>query len=439
MEGRLSYEIIAIIILILANGFFALSEFSVIASRKTKLRQKAREGKAGAAIAEQLSQNPEKFLATVQVGITLLGTLAGVFGGAGIVSKLEQVLAAVSIPFISDGARLIAMIIVALAISVASVVLGELIPKYLALSHPESWAIIVARPIHIFIKCTSFISQALSGIAMLILRIFGVRSNKGGNMVTEEEINLMILEGKHHGQFDETEEKLVRSVFEFGDSTVRRVMTPRTDVIGLDVATPPEKIIHFITEHGYSRYPVYEKSIDNIVGILYTKDLIYQKMDPYLIVLKDLLRKPMFVPESMLLSRLLNEFQKKKAHFAIALDEFGGTAGVITFEDILEELVGEIQDEYDTESTPLVKQSDTVAFADGSVWPGAINELMGTQLRFEEVDTLAGLVIDHLGRVPETNEQIEVEEVRITVLKKEKNRLTRLKLEKLPPVESKTD
>lgn len=439
MEGRTSYEALAILILIFANGFFVLSEFAVIASRKTRLRQKAREGKKSAVIAEQLSQHPEKFLATVQIGITVLGTLAGVFGGASFIEEIEKLIAQIPIEAIANSARGISLVVIAIVISGFTMVIGELIPKYLALSNPERWATLVATPLNLFIKATSFISRILSWITILLLRPFGITGASRVGTVTEEEINLMILEGKHRGEFDEIEEQLVRSVFTFGDSTVRRAMTPRTDVVAIDATTPPEKILPIITEHGYSRYPVFEKTIDNIVGVIYTKDLIYQRMDPYLIVLKDLIRKPMFVPESMRLSRLLKDFQRKKMHIAIVLDEFGGTAGVITFEDILEELVGEIQDEYDTESTPLVKQSDTIAFADGLVWPGEVNELMGTQLKFDEVDTLAGLVIDHLGRVPETNEQIEVDGVRISVLKKEKNRLTRLKLEKLPPVESETD
>jgi CBS domain containing-hemolysin-like protein len=250
-------------------------------------------------------------------------------------------------------------------------------------------------------------------------------------IITEEEISQIILEGKEKGVFEAIEEKLVRSVFSFADSTVRRAMTPRTDVVGIEINASPQEIINIIIEEGYSRFPVYENDLDSIIGILYTKDIILQRISPELIILKDMIRKPFFVPDSMPLSKLLNEFQRKKHHIAIVLDEFGGTAGIITIEDVLEELVGEIQDEYDAEQKPLVKHSETVAYADGSVWPGDINKLMHSRLPEDTADTLAGLVIHNLGRLPEKNEDINIADMKITILEQEDNRLTRLKLEKI--------
>jgi putative hemolysin len=432
MDASLVLEIIAIAALIFANAFFVLSEFAIISSRKSRLKQLVEDGHSGAAAAEKLHAAPERFLAGVQVAITLLGTLAAVFGGATIVEKLERWLATMPVEFIAHGSQPIAVGIVAISLTIVSVVLGELVPKYLAMSNPETCARLVARPVSAFLSVTSIFARMLSGLAGIIVRALGIRHDPKRGAVSEEEINMMVLDGRQKGIFDETEERLIRSVFSFADSTVRRVMTPRTDVIGIELSTPAEQIIHSITEHGYSRFPVYEKSIDNIVGVLYTKDVIFNRMDPYLIILKDLVREPMFVPSSMELSRLLHEFQRRKQHMAIVLDEFGGTDGLVTLEDILEELVGEIQDEYDTESTPLVKQSDTVAFADGSVWPGAVNNLMKTNLPEDEADTLAGVVIDHIGRVPEKDDVIDILDLRITIVRKEKNRLTRLKLERLP-------
>ena len=426
-------ELVAILLFILANGFFALSEFSVIASRRSKLRQDAKEGKTGAATAEKLNHTPKRFLATIQVGVTLFTTLAGVFSGATLVEQLDQLIQQCSWNSIAGVSRPLSVGLVTLAITIAAVILGELVPKYLALSFPERYARRVARPIMLIIKLSSFFSNFLSNTASLLVRLMGVKSDPNRTAVSEEEINLMIIDGREKGIFNETEEKLIRSVFGFADSTVRRAMIPRTDVIGIEQNTKPNEIIRMVMKYGRSRYPIFAGTIDHVVGVLYVKDLVLHKLDPKLINLRDLIRKPAFVPDSMPLSKLLSDFQRKKSRLAIVLDEFGGTAGIITLQDVLEELVGEIQDEDETGSPELVKHSETVAYADGSVWPGAINELMNSNLPEDKVETLAGLVIDSLGRLPKRDETIQVADMKITVLEQINNRVTRLKLTKIDP------
>jgi CBS domain containing-hemolysin-like protein len=434
MDTSVLIEIFAIFGLILANGFFALSEFSIIASRKSRLKQLIEENKSGAKQAEELRFNSDKFLAGVQVGITLFATLAGVVGGATVVRELEKFFIDLPLEFFNDGAKSLSVAIVAILITMITVVIGELVPKYLALSNPENYARRVSRPISWFIKIISFFSYSLSKTANLILKIVGIKTNKDGSAITEDEINQMIYEGKQKGVFDEIEERLIKSVFDFADSTVRRAMTPRTDVVALNLNANSKEIIDTIVENGYSRYPIFDENIDHIKGVLYSKDIIIHKLNPELIILKDLLHEALFVPDSMPLSKLLNIFQRKKKHIAIVLDEFGGTAGIITLEDILEELVGEIQDEYDEESPPLVKHSDTIAFAEGSVWPGDINELMNSHLPEDKIDTVAGLVIDTLGSIPEKDTEVTIADMIITVLELDQNRLTRLKLELIPGV-----
>ncbi|MFH1372284.1 MAG: hemolysin family protein [bacterium] len=432
MDSRLLLELLAILLLIIANGFFALSEFSVIASRKSRLRQKVSQGKLGAARAAKLHDQPDKFLATIQVGITLFGTVAGVLGGATIVDRLTPIIERVPLEFMSRVASLLAVALVAVVITIVAVIIGELVPKYLALSNPEKFARLTAVPITVFIRLTSSITWLLSGAARLVLRFFGVARSSAQSLITEEEINLMIDDGRKKGVFDDIEEKLIKSVFDFADSTVRRAMTPRTDIIGIRMDTPPDKIIDIIIEHGHGRYPVYTESIDYVSGVLFTKDLIiHQKLNPQQIILKDILRPAVFVPDSMPLARLLRDFQRKKNQLAIVLDEFGGTEGIVTLEDILEELVGEIQDEDEAGLTPLVKHSETIAFADGTVWPGAVNELMDSQLPENRAETLAGLVIDQLGRLPEKNETVVIADMQIRILERQHHRITRLKLEKI--------
>jgi putative hemolysin len=407
-----------------------LSEFSIIASRRSKLRQNAADKLKGAKQAIRLHEDPDRFLATIQVGITLVGTIAGVFGGATLVDKLRVQIVRVPIELIAETSVGIAVAIVAIAITITAVVVGELVPKYIALSNPERYARLIARPISFFVMITSIFSSALSSISNLIVKIMGLKKNIDPAIINEDEINQMIFDGRQKGVFDAIEEKLIRSVFDFADSTARRAMTPRTDVVGLAINIPQAELIRIIIEEGYSRFPIYEGNIDNVIGILYTKDIIRQKVDPDLIILKDMLRKPVFVPDSIPLSTLLNEFQKKKNHIAIVLDDFGGTAGIITIEDILEELVGEIQDEYDQEQSPLIQHSDTVVYADSQVWPGEVNNMIGTILPEDDFNTLAGMIIDHLGHIPSKKQKIRLADVEITILSQEDNRLIRLKVTK---------
>jgi putative hemolysin len=431
MDSRLALELLAILALVLANGFFALAEFSIIASRRSKLHQKAIEGKRGAALAERLRAQPERFLATIQVGITLVAVGVGVFSGATIVDRLATLVALIPVEVIAGAATPAAMALVVLLVTALSVVVGELVPKYLALSFPERYARRIARPINWFIALTSVFSRMLAGLAGLLVRLLGVRRDSAREAVSEEEINQMLVEGRDKGVFDETERTFVRAVFDFADSTVRRAMTPRTDVIGMPIDIDPRKALQLIVEHGYSRYPIYESTIDRVVGVIYTKDILTRGVDPNRIDIEKLKRKPLFVPDSMPLARLLREFQKGRTHMAIVLDEFGGTAGIISLEDVLEELVGEIQDEYDFEVAPLVVHSESIAYANGSVWPGEVNELLGVNLPEDQADTLAGLFMETVGRMPQKHESIEIADTRLTVLAKDENRILRLKVEKV--------
>jgi putative hemolysin len=424
------WELLAILAMILANGFFALSEFSIIASRSSRLKQEIEEGHRGARKAARLHEDPDRFLATIQIGITLVGTTAGVFGGATIVKPLTEWLSILPISIIADYAQPLAVVIITIAITFTNVVLGELVPKYLALSNPEKYARLVARPVSVFTRAISFLARGLSALANLIVRMLGVRPDAQRDGIGEDEINMMIFEGRQKGLFDETEVRLVRSVFDFADSTARRAMTPRTDVTGFDIKMPAEQVIAEVTEQGFTRYPVYEESLDHVIGVLYAKDLLMSKRDPESIVIKELLHTPIFIPDSMPLSKVLWDFQRNKTRMAIVLDEFGGTAGIIALHDVLEELVGEIQDEDDTDSPELVKHSENVAYADGSVWPGAINELMDSDLPEDNTETLAGMIFEHLGRLPRRNEIVQIADMKIHVMVKDGHRLVRLKLEK---------
>ena len=434
MGGHLYLELGAILLLILANGFFALAEFSIIASRKARLAQKAQQKKFGARGALKLHGNPETFLASIQVGITLIGSLVGVISGATVVEYLESYLAHSPIGLLVRWASPIAVGTVVVSITILTVVLGELVPKYIALSFPERYARLVAGPVTLFMRCAFIFTRALSGLAKGVIRLLGIKTDAMQGIVSEDEIQHMIIEGRKKGFFEVSEEEFVRSVFDFTDTNVRRAMRPRPDVVALEVDAPSDKVLSILAETGYSRYPIYDDSIDNVVGVIYVKDLIRDKQDLHQIDLHKLMREPFFVPDSMQLTRLLREFQTGKNHLAIVLDEYGGTAGIITLEDILEELVGEIQDEYDSEARPIVKHSDTVVYANGEVWPGDVNELIYTSLPEDQSDTIAGLFIDRVGHMPGKNDTVEIGDARMTVLAKLQHRILRLKIEKIASI-----
>jgi putative hemolysin len=366
--------------------------------------------------------------------MTLISSLVGVFSGATVVEYLEAYLVHSSVDLFVRWASPIAVGTVVVSITVLSVVLGELVPKYIALSFPERYARLVSGPTTVFMRCAFIFTRALSGLAKGIIRLIGIRTDDMQGIASEDEIQHMIIEGRKKGFFEVSEEEFVRSVFDFTDMTVRRAMRPRPDVVALEVDAPSEKVLSVLSETGYSRYPIYHDSIDNIVGVIYVKDLIRDKQDLYQIDLRKLMRQPFFVPDSMQVTRLLREFQSGKNHLAIVLDEYGGTAGIIALEDILEELVGEIQDEYDSEAQPVVKHSDTVVYANGEVWAGDVNELISTNLPEDESDTLAGLFIDRVGHVPSKNETVEIGNVRMTVLAKQQHRILRLKIEKIASI-----
>jgi putative hemolysin len=423
-------EIVAILLLIAANGFFALSEFSIIASRKTKLQRQAKQGNKAAARAEKIHSRPETFLATVQVGITFVGTLAGVFSGMTIVDSLTPIIASIPIQWVANGARTISFIIIVFSISFLSVILGELVPKYIALSRPEKIAGFVSLPMTLFTKSAYLFVKVLSGTARLFIHAVGIRPNPEGQSVTEDEINLMIADGLDKGIFDATEKELIHSVFDFSDTIARQAMTPRTEMIGIDLGETTDKILKIITENGFSRYPVYQETLDNIVGIIYTKDVIRIMQHSNLIIVRDIIRKPLFVPDSMKLNALLATFKQKRVHMAVVLDEFGGTAGMITLEDLLEEIVGQIQDEHDTEQKDFIKKNDEIAFVAGSLRIDELNDLFETRLPEEGPNTLAGLVFEQLGHPAHKGEQVDIHNMRFTVLEIEGTRIKRLRIDK---------
>lgn len=424
-------EILAILVLIIANGFFSLTEFAIIASSKGRLKRLAKEGRKSASRALKIHSNPESFLATVQVGITFVAMLTGVFSGATLVDHIKPLIESIPFKIISGYARPISYVLIAVIISFVSIVLGELVPKYIALSRPARIASATSAPMSILIKIGFVPVKILTGTAKGIISMLGVKPG-GRTSVNEDEINILIAEGREKGVFDETEEEMISSVFDFTDTNARQAMTPRTDIVGIELNEVTEKILKTVTTSGYSRYPVYEETMDKIAGVIYTKDIIRVLQHTDVIVINDIIRKPFFVPDSMKLNTLLSTFKEKRIHIAFVLDEFGGTAGLITLEDLLEEIVGEIQDEHDRGQKEFVEKSKSLAFVAGSLRPDELNDHFDTNLPEDGPDTIAGVIFEKLGYPAKKGDEVIIGNVKFLVLEVDGNRLQRLRVEKLP-------
>jgi len=423
-------ELIVILLLILANGFFAASEYALISARKSKIGHLVKKGYKRAESVQNLQSNPDGFIAAIQVGITLVGTLASVVGGATLVEHLTSVLANASIPSISHFANSIAVAIVVASIAFLTLVIGELVPKRLGLQHAEKISLYIAAPINFFMRLMFIPVSILTLSSRFILKILHQDKVPETGHITDEEIVQIITEGRKSGEFSQTEQELVASVFEFSESTVHRVMTPRTDISAINTDWPTEKVLQFITEQGRSRYPAFKDTIDNVIGLIYTKDIINILQHSQLIIIHDILRKPFFVPDSKSLSELLRDFQRKQMHMAIVLDEFGGTAGIITLEDIIEEIVGEIQDEYDTEEQEYQIRPDDSIIISSRMSVGNFNKLTGSRLPEDFADTMGGFIYNYLGDIPRMNQTIEYENLKFTVIEKTGHHIDKFRIVK---------
>jgi putative hemolysin len=415
MTGAIGVEIALIAGLILLNGFFAGAEAALIAVRRSRVNELAeRSGAAGRAL-KKLKEAPDRFLATVQVGVTVVGTLASVVSGATVVKALTPRLAALPWVFAHRWAEQLAIGAVVLIIALASLVFGELVPKYLALARPDTFALRVARPITLLSRIGYPIVLLLAGASRAVTRLLGVHPSEQHRPVSDQEIRLLALEGSLHGSIDDIERELIHQALDFSDTSARQVMTPRPDIAAISLASDVETVLQTVREEGYSRFLVYEETIDRIRGVIYTKDIIHLLADGSPIIFRDLVRPVMFVPDSMPIPTVLARFKAERRHIAVVLDEFGGTAGLLTLEDILEEIVGDIQDEYDAEPETFRLLDDGTALASGGMAIIDFNERFEAQLPTDRGDTLAGLVAATLDRLPHKGDHMELEGIRLDV------------------------
>ena len=427
-------ELFIILALILANGFFSGAEMAIVASRRGRLRQLADAGDTSAAKALELASSPDRFLPTVQIGITLVGTLAAAYGGDRVVNKLAEAIRASAPPQIAAMADTIALTAFVGLLSYFTLVLGELVPKRLALRSAEPVARIVAP-----------VMMAVASIAKPLVWLMGVSTSavlfllrahrQQGPSVSVDDIEHLLETGRAEGVLEAVEQAVAAEALRLGERTVRDIMRPRIDIDALDIATPSEQVLGAIAMAGYSRLPVYDGSLDQILGYLSIKDVLRQNWMGWPIELPKLLHRPLFVPESMTLDRLLELFQKERNQLAIVLDEYGGTEGLVTLEDILEELVGEIHDEHQSDaSQELVEREDGSWLVDGGMSIDDFGERFGIKTDGESRDysTIAGLVLSLLERIPSVGDTTSWRGFSIEVVDMDGRRIDRLLVHRLP-------
>ena len=426
-------EALVIFFLILANGFFAASEIALIATRKTRIDTLLEKGVRSAAAVARLKNDPDRFLATVQIGVTLMGTLASAIGGAAAIAYLKPLIQALPLPLAVEWGQSIAILLVVLPIAYFSLVLGELVPKSLALRFSEQIAFMVAPPIDFFSRLISSLVKLLTVSSNAVLWIFGGKNGEGASFVSVEEVKSLIREGAATGIFDETEKELIHSVFEFVDTPVKAVMVPRTEIHALDITASSDEVLKSFVESGFSRIPVCEGEMDRVIGVLYNKDIFHAIQKKGGFSTRDHRHPPFFVPSSLPISQLLKELQSKRIAMAMVVNEFGEVEGLATLEDLLEEIVGEIRDEYDREERgPVERLPDGSMVIQGSVLLKDLKSDYG--LPFEESAdylTLAGFVLAKLRRIPRGGEKVEHNGYRLTIVDMEGRRIVKVKLEEI--------
>ena len=420
-------EIILIFFLILINAFLAMSEAALVASRKARLQQQASEGNKSSAQALKLIEDPNIFLSTIQIGITLIGVFAGAVGGATIAESLAKSLQ--NIPYIGEYSTTIALGIVVICITILTIWLGELVPKRLGLNNPEKIAQIVAGPMLFLSSVFSPFIKLMSGATNFVLRLLGVDPSSEPP-VTEEEIHLLIDQGTQAGVFQEAEQDMVEGIFSLGDSRVYSLMTPRTELVWLDIADSIEEIRQKIAECSYSRFPVRQDSLETIVGIVKSRDILVDSLSGKDIDLKTLLKPAFFIPETMFASRALELFKEKNTELLLVVDEFGGLQGLLTINDILEEIVGAME----FEEPQATQRQDGSWLLDGMLEVDEFKELFDfTALPHEdEYETLSGFMMTSLGRVPQAADNFEWNGFRFEVMDMDGRRVDKVLVTTLP-------
>jgi putative hemolysin len=425
------WEVLLLLALTLVNGFLAMARSALVNVRKPRLKQLIEEGDSKARMAEKLAEDASRLLATSQLGMML----TSFFAAAVVAVVSAPPLARAWQPWLGEASYPLAFVLVVFVAGLVMLILGEIVPEAVGRQHSERLALWLARPLAIVSVVAMPIVHLLVWLGNSLARLFGAETRSDLPFVTEEEIKVLVDAGEEEGVIEEEEKDMIYSIFELGDTLAREVMVPRIDVVALDVKTPMLAALETIMEAGHSRIPVFDETIDNVLGVLYAKDLL-----PYLrdgrtdVPLKSILREAYFIPETKKASDLLPDLQQRRVHMAVVVDEYGGMAGLVTIEDLLEEIVGEIQDEYDTEEPFVQYVSDDEYVFDARVDLDDMNRLMAVSLPTEDSDTLGGFIYTELGKVPVVGDQVSYDNLELTVESVAGRRIQKVRVQRQSPL-----
>ncbi len=428
-QGSIGWRLLFALFLVFLNGFFVAAEFAIVKVRASQIEIKAKTGSRVGKMAKNILHHLDGYLAATQLGITLASLGLGVVGE----KVLHEIIygSLTNFGFSEGGITTISTILAFSVITVMHIVFGELAPKSLAIQRPVATTLFIAIPLEAFYILFRPAIWLLNGLAIIILKPFGINAAGGHESLhSNEELQYLLDQGKESGALEDNEHELIKNVFDFNERVVRNIMVPRTKISGIELRTSKEEVVSRIISEGYSRLPVYDEVIDKIIGIIHAKDVLPLLASNKDWIISDIIRKPYFVTETKKINDLLSELQQKRIQIAIVLDEFGGTSGMVTLEDIVEEIVGEIQDEYDEEKPMVEKISDTefVINADATVYD--VNELLPHDLPEDlDFDTIGGLVSHAFGKIPEVGDSEECYGYRFTILKRTEQNIETVKLE----------
>ena len=413
---------LAVLLIVLANAFFVAAEYALVTARRSRLQEFAASGNRRARIALRIMDSPVRFIGTVQLGITVFSILLGAVGEPIVEHWIDE-------PVLSRGT---AFLIAFALVTYLHVTLGELVPKAVALTKNESTALWVALPVEAVYLATYPLVWFLQSSSNAFTRLFGVEPAPAGVIAhTEQDIRMILAQAEDAGEIEQAEEEMLYKVFDFADKEVSEVMVPRPEVVAVSIDLPPEDALAALVDSPYTRYPAYRGSLDEIVGVLHVRDLFSALHDRGLaqVDLEELVRPPFVVPETKDLAALLADFRRTKQHMAIVVDEYGAMEGIVTLEDLLEEIVGEIEDEFDLPDESVERVDERTIRVDGTFPIDDFNEQFRTELPAEDYHTVAGFVFGQLGRAPERGDEVDYDGIRFQVLEVEGTRIERLQAE----------
>ncbi len=421
---------LAIVVLLLANGFFSGSEIAVLSARRARIEALVRGGSRAAQRVQRLQEDLNSFLATVQIGVTLVGTLAGVLGGYLANDHLEPLIASWPLPeWVSP--PVLAGALVGGGIVFVELVFGELVPKALALRYTDTVALVTGVPLYVMARLSRWLVALLTVCTRAVLFVLRVRPGEGRHFVSQEEIRHLLQEGRAQGVVGQTELDLIDGVFELSATPVNKVMVPRPKITTLDAQTPPADVGRLVVESGFSRIPVYDRAKDNFIGVIYAKDVLRLLERRESVDVRRIAQPVTFVPETKKIGPLLKELQRRRTHIALVIDEHGVVTGLVTLEDLIEEIVGEIHDEHDWDERAVERQRDGSLVVDGTFSAATLREEHGLPIpESDQFETVAGFLLERLGRVPRGGEAVDLDGWRLTVVDVERHRISKVKVEK---------